>query len=107
MNMISDQVSMKLYRHPAVYGQLARLRMGPDYGHGFQGLFNALFNGDLEDVINDPGPPFLSKEDAEKYANFLINVCEDCGIKIPKKSYKYKTSNLKFYENCSKDCLFE
>jgi hypothetical protein len=81
--------------------------MGPDYGHGFLGLFNALFNGNLEEVINDPGPPFLSREDAKKYANFLINVCEDVGIKCHKNAYKYKTSNLRFYENCSKDSLFE
>jgi len=106
MSMISDKVTMRLNRIASKHGVLNQLRTGPNYGHGFLGLFSALFNGNLEDVINDPGPPFLSCEDAKQVANCLINFCEESGIKIPHRNRKYKTSSIDL-NNCSKDCLFE
>ena len=105
MSRISDSVTMKLYLSGNKVAKLSELRMSPYYGHGFLGLFNALFHGNLEDVINDPGPPFLSREEAKKYANYLINFCEQSGVKIPKKAYKYKTSNIDL-DDCPKDSLF-
>lgn len=106
MSMISDKVTMRLNRIALKHGVLNQLRMGPNYGHGFLGLFNALFHGDLEDVINDPGPPFLDPKEAKEVANCLINFCEASGIKIPHRNRKYKTSSIDL-NNCSKDPLFE
>jgi len=60
MGTISDKESLKLSKRPT-HREVVKLRYSADYGHGFLGLFNALFEGDVEQVIKDPGPPYVDE----------------------------------------------
>jgi hypothetical protein len=62
MSSISDEVSKRLHRSGKIpHNEVVELRYFADYGHGFLGLFKALFEGRLEEVIRDPGPPFVDE----------------------------------------------
>lgn len=101
--MISDRETMKLYRHPGDLRVIQKLRYGPDYGHGFLGLFKALFEGRLEEVIKDPGPPFIDEKDVHKYVGTLVGMCEDAGIDIPNAGKDLRKASMEY----STDSLFE
>lgn len=60
---ISDPISKRVQKSVPSYRMLEELRYYADYGHGFLGLFSALFEGNIEEVIKDPGPPDVREED--------------------------------------------
>lgn len=106
MSMINDKVTQKLIRSGVPHSQIISLRYGPDYGHGFLGLFKALFEGRLEEVLNDPGPPFVDKKHYPVIMRTLLQLAHESQSrnKIPQKyaSYLKDLSPIKV----SRDTLF-
>lgn len=103
---ISDKVSLRINKEKPLHRDVVELRYFADYGHGFLGLFRALFEGRIEDVIRDPGPPYISDEDipaiVKTLYSFIINT--EYAVNIPK---KYKKHIRNFEEiPVSKDSLF-
>lgn len=62
MTSISDKVTKRVNSPNARLGDIVKLRYFSDYGHGFLGLFRALAEGRFEEVVKDPGPPFIAPE---------------------------------------------
>jgi len=106
---ISDKVSQRIQAGDR--GEFVKLRYSCDYGHGFLGLFAALFKGNIEEVIDDPGPPYVDKAHMPMIVRnlyFLYN--EGNGNEhlkdIPKKYHKY-ICDISELNKPSSDCLFE
>lgn len=87
MSFISDSVSQKLHRSLVRHDDVVELRYFADYGHGFLGLFKALFEGNLEEVIKDPGPPTVDKAHIPVIMRTLLQLAHESQSrnKIPKK----------------------
>lgn len=107
MSIVSDSVSNKLHRGPVNHDDVIELRYFADYGHGFLGLFKALFEGNLEEVIKDPGPPFIDKDHIPVIMRTLLQLAHKSQSrnKIPKK-YASIVKDLPSIEP-STDSLFE
>lgn len=103
---ISDPVSKRVQKSGPVYRRLEELRYYADYGHGFLGLFSALFEGNIEEVIKDPGPPDVNEEDLPMVVRTLYSfvVGTEYEGNIPSKYWKY----LKKFKKpaLSKDSIF-
>lgn len=84
---ISDAVSMRLHRGGVSHQQVLELRYFADYGHGFLGLFRALLDGNLEEVIRDPGPPYVDEKHLPTIMRTLTWITHGSSYrnKIPKK----------------------
>lgn len=104
---INDPISNSLYRNPTDHRGVVRLRYAPDYGHGFLGLFNALFEGKIEEVIRDPGPPFIYEKDIPAIVKTLYSFLYFSNLRsrIPKKYLRY-VKDFVPPETYSKDNLF-
>ena len=106
MALISDKVSQNLHKAQTYNAEVARLRYKSDYGHGFLGLFNALFEGRLEEVIRDPGPPYVDEKDIPLIKKTLLQMAyaSKARDKIPAK-YAADLKDLPPLET-SQDSLF-
>lgn len=106
MSIVSDEVSHKLHRVRPLHRDVVELRYFADYGHGFLGLFRALFEGNLDEVINDPGPPFVDKAHIPMIRKTLLRMAKDSPFRknIPKK-YAKDLEGLKPYPSHN-DFLF-
>ncbi|MBD3260823.1 MAG: hypothetical protein GF334_03970 [Candidatus Altiarchaeales archaeon] len=108
--MISDRETQKLHTlsgSSGRYSEIIKLRYGPDYGSGFLGLFQALFQGRLIEVIRDPGPPYVAEKDIPLIARTLCNLAEGIGksSSIHPSYRKYMSKSKE--SNVSTDSLFE
>lgn len=106
MAYISDKESLKLYRDPT-HREVVKLRYFSDYGHGFLGLFNALFEGKIEEVIKDPGPPYIDERHIPVIKETLYNLAS--GIKGQNKPFPDWLKKCKGdpFSKISYDSLFE
>lgn len=106
---INDKVSQKIHNQKGVpvHGEVIELRYFADYGHGFLGFFRAFFEGRIEEIIKDPGPPYLQEEDIPRVVKTLYSflVYSSYSHNIPEKYQKHVAN----YEPTpiSKDSLFE
>lgn len=103
---ISDKVSQRLHGPHLTHREVSRLRYASDYGHGFLGLFRALFNGDIEAVVRDPGPPYIDEKDIPMVVRTLYSFLKGTEYErnIPKK-YRIHLADYKPIEPSS-DSLF-
>lgn len=101
-----DKVSRKLYGPNVTPQDLVELRYFADYGHGCLGLFAAMFEGRLEDVLNEPGPPYMDEKDIPLVVRTLFSYVAhtEYGVNIPSKYRKYIDGFEK--TPVSKDALF-
>jgi len=106
MSNISDKETMKLYRNPT-HQQVVKLRYASDYGHGFLGLFTAIFNGNIDEVIKDPGPPYVDERHIPIIKETLYNLA--CGVEGQNKPFPnwLKKCKGKPFAKISHDSLFE
>lgn len=104
MDYGSDKVSLRLNQTNVFHSDVERLRYFSDYGHGFLGLFRALFDGKLEEVIRDLGPPFIAEEHIPMIMKSLLGLAQKSKYSqnIPKK-YAFILEEPKV----SSDSLFE
>lgn len=107
MPSISDNVSKRVNSPNARHIDIVKLRYFSDYGHGFLGLFRALAEGRFEEVVNDPGPPFIAPEHIPILKRTLLRLAKSGpGHRAMPKKYAAEMKSLPPLK-VSYDSLFE